>query len=74
MNNPRKLTSYEIKRNCLTAFGPSLGPVVYELDKEVAWMCAKWKQHRILFDEKTVPLLQNTAHNSFYDGQYSLCL
>ena len=65
LNSSRKPTAHQIKQNCLNVFGPSLGPVVYEIDKEVVWMCAKWQQHRILFDDEVIPLLQNTAKDFF---------
>lgn len=65
MNISRKPTAQEIKQKCLNVFGPSLGPVVYEIDKEVVWMCAKWQQHRMLFDDEVIPILQNTAKDFF---------
>ena len=65
MNRSRQLTSRDIKQKCLNVFGPLLGPVVYEIDKEVVWMCTKWQQHRILFDDEVIPLLQNTARDFF---------
>lgn len=65
MNRPRKSTSKEIKQKCLDLFGHSLGPVVYAIDQEVVWMCAKWQQHRILFDDAVIPLLRNTARDFF---------
>src|SRR5512144_2855527 len=60
--------SNAIRARKLTAMGPELGQLHYELWNELAWIHAKWKQYHRLYgtSDDTVALLNKTAPSFFY--------
>ena len=61
------MTSQEVNKAYLSAFGPELGPLYYALENEVVWLHAKWLEYRKLFakSQKRIDLL-NEASGFFF--------
>lgn len=67
-------TADEVRDEHISLMGPDLGPLYYELRREVSWLHQKWNRYLTLFakEEPRIDLMNDTAPAFFSQLQHQL--